>query len=140
MIENHPQDAFITKDSYASEHFNTWFLRAKDQINRGEDPGDTQNIASGGAIQLSGEVTGLLIRVQSSTAANVDITQIEAGFDGQVITAEGMDATKTVTIKSGGNVKLAGAADFILGLNDVITFHFNASKAVWIENTRSTNG
>lgn len=142
VIENHPQDAAIADGTSLSNHYSDWFLRLKDQVNRGNVPGGTLDILAGDGIQLPGAVTNVIIRVQSATAGNVDIVanpQIEYGFDGQYIMLEGMSDTKTVQLDNGDGLKLAGGASFTLGLDDTISFIFNLSKSLWIETNRSDN-
>lgn len=142
MIENHPQDAGIAEGQFLSNHYSDWLLRLKDQVNRGEVPRETSDITATNGILLPGEITNIIIRIQSATAGSVDITanpQIEFGYDGQQITIEGMSATKTVKLDNGDGLKLAGGASFTVAEDDTISFVFNATKSLWVEITRSDN-
>lgn len=142
MIQNHPQDAEVLDDKFLSNHFSDWFLKLKDQVNRGTVPHGTTDVTATGGIAIPSAVNGIMIRIQSATAGAINITanpQIEFGFDGQRITIEGMDATKTVQLDDGDGLKLAGGASFIVASDDTISFVFNDAKSLWIETARSNN-
>jgi hypothetical protein len=143
MIENHPQDAKLTDGFFhTTEKFSDWFLKIKDHVNKGENPASTQDVNATVGVNIPSPVTNILIRIQSATSGSTDITadpQIAEGFDGQKITLEGMDDTKTVKLDNGTGLKLAGGASFTLGEDDVLVLHYNASKQLWIENSRSNN-
>lgn len=152
VLSPHPStsDFLIDKDELSSDvdmdevsqNWQLWFRQVKDNVNLGQTPELLQEVTASGGVKLESEATNIIIRIQSATAGAVDITanpQIEAGFDGQVITIEGEDDTKTVQLDDGDGLKLAGAASFVLGEYDVITLHYNGNKKIWIENNRSDN-
>jgi hypothetical protein len=143
MIQNHPQFAKLTDALFhTSQHFSDWFLKLKDHVNKGENPADTQNINATVGVKIPSPVTNILIRIQSATSGSTDITadpQIAEGFDGQKITLEGKDDIKTVKLDNGTGLKLAGGTSFTLREDDVLVLHYNASKQLWIENSRSNN-
>lgn len=110
------------------------------QITLGSQPSVVQDITALAGIKLSLGTQDVLMRIQSATAGNVDITanpQINDGFDGQRINIEGSDAAKTVQLDDGDGLQLTGGTSFTLAEGDTISFHYNLTKNVWIENTRS---
>ena len=60
-----------------------------------------------------------------------------SGTAGQLVILAGTSDTNTVTILSGGNVKLSGGVSFTLAMNDTITLIYDGAK--WIELSRSEN-
>jgi hypothetical protein len=141
MIEQHPQAASLTNNNKTSVHYKEWFNKVKDHVNEGEAPEGTQEISASTGVLIPSPVTNLTIRLEGSGGA-VDISanpQIVHGFDGQRITLEGTSATNTVKLDDGDGLKLAGGASFTIGEYDVISFHFNVNKSLWIENSRSNN-
>ena len=125
-----------------SPEWDSWFVKVRDHANKGENPSDTQNIEAATGINLTSDVTNLIIRIQSGETGPINITknpQISKGFDGQVITIEGQDNTKTVTLDDGDGLVLAGGTSFTIGEHDIIRFHFNEIKNLWIEHYRSNN-
>lgn len=142
MIHVPPTDVKFLNNEHADINWTDWFEEVEHHVNRGEVPRRTLEIENNVGILTESEGTNLLIRVISATSSNVDITsnpQIEYGFDGQVITVAGSDNTRTVQLDNGDGLKLANGTSFILGEDDVITFHFNGNKKLWIEHTRSNN-
>ena len=144
MIQAPPSDVRLLDEKMESAnlHWGDWFEDVEHQLNRGEEPGTTQEILANIGIGLPGEVTNVLIRVQSATSGLVDITvnpQIAFGFDSQFITLEGMDDTRTVKLDDGSGLRLASGSSAVLKNNDTISFHFNAEKKLWIENGRVIN-
>ena len=132
MLSPHPTNIEITDDNLkVKQIWDAWFKESREHVNRGQTPEGTQEVHSDG-LTLPSESTNLLVRAVSSTGTNVDITTIQHGFDSQKVTIEGMDNTKTVTLKEGGNIILGG--DVVLSNNSVITLHYNAEKKVWIKN------
>jgi hypothetical protein len=122
--------------------WHTWFERLKDQVNLGEIPAAVQEISAADGIFLPAKVTNIIIRIISATSGVVDITknpQIEAGFDGQVITLEGQNDTRGVKLDNGDGLALGGGTSITLGENDIIRMHYNADRKIWIENNRSLN-
>jgi hypothetical protein len=138
MLPPHPQESEVHDNGIVTENWREWFRQTRDHTNRGETPLAIQDVVASTGIQLPGQITNVIVRVQGSTTANSDVTQIEAGYDGQVITVVGQDDTKTITLKSGGNIRLAGAADLILKKNYSGAFHYDASQSLWIETNRVT--
>lgn len=142
MINAPPSDVELLDldQKAANTHWVDWFEDAQKEINFGEQPSGTQDIQGNVGIQVPSQRTNIIIRVQSATAGTVDITanpQIQYGFDGQFITIEGMDNTKKVKLDDGNGLKLTGGAAAILKDSDVISFHFNAEKKLWVENSRA---
>lgn len=142
MIHSPPTDIELLDENMKSAnlHWGDWFEEVEHHVNRGEIPANAQDILPNIGIGLSSETTNIIIRIQSAGSGTVDITanpQIEFGFDGQFITIEGMDNTKTVKLDDGNGLKLTGGTAAILKNNDTISFHFNAEKKLWIENTRA---
>lgn len=119
-------------------HFNNevrdWFTQIRDEVNLGPNPADQDLSATDSILPVS-----QLIRVQSATSGNVTLTsnpQIENGDDGQTITLEGLDNTKTVTISSGNGLELE-TSPTVLKQGSIINLHYNAARNIWIENYRS---
>jgi len=140
MISPHPLENMQDKEGKEglSANWDDWLIKLKDRINFGESPTETLFItAVAGITKLAG-----LIRIESATAGTVDITanpQIVAGHDGQFITIEGQSDPKSVKLDNGYGLQLAGGASFTIGLGDVIHFHFNLNRGLWIEDGRSNN-
>lgn len=40
---------------------------------------------------------------------------------------------------TGGNIELAGAADYGMGINDTLTLVYSATRSLWLETARSDN-
>lgn len=132
MLQPHPMNMISSNDNVnIPNDWNSWFRDNRDQLHLGETPEETQSVVSTG-ITLPAEVNDLLIRIVSSSAGNIDINNIQAGFDGQRITLEGESSTKTVTLKEGGNLILGG--DIVISNNVVVRLHYNANKSLWIKN------
>lgn len=143
MIRNHPKNINVLNETNQqfNQVYNSWLLDLTDEVNQGEPPHPTQSIAATIGIQIPSPVNNLIMRIIGDGGA-VNITadpQISFGFDGQTITLEGMDDTNTVQLDDGNGLKLAGGASFTLSDDDVITLHYNGTKDLWIENTRSQN-
>jgi len=81
------------------------------------------------------QTTGNNNRTSSTT------TPISAGQAGQVITLVNVDSdSNTITIDgAGGNVQLAGGVDYVMGINDTLTLAYSATRALWLEQSRSNN-
>jgi len=82
------------------------------------------------------------MRIEGASAGTTTLTsdpQITAGEDGQSLTVEGMSDTNKVKLVDGNGLQLAGGADYEMGEGDVISFHYNEIRNVWIENSRSNN-
>jgi len=142
MISNPPTDvSFLNESSEMSSFWHDWFEDVQQEVNEGEIPTDTYNIDATLGVLIPMPTNDLNIRMQSSTGGNTNITknpQIEPGkFDGQRITAEGMDDIRTVQFDDGNGLKLIGGASATLKNSDLINFHWNAGKQLWIENYRA---
>ena len=123
-----------------SDNWKDWMNDLHNQVTIGSDPAGIQDITALGGIKINASTQDVLVRIQSATAGSVDLTanpQIDAGFDGQRINLEGNDATKTVKLDDGDGLQLTGGASFTLAVGDTISFHYNLTKELWIENTRS---
>lgn len=142
MIRKHPQDAqVISASNQLDPHYSDWMSDLVDEVNEGEIPAPTQAIAADVGVQIVSPVNNLIVRLAGDGGV-INITanpQISAGFDGQNITLEGTDDVNTVQLDDGDGLALAGGASFTMGNNDIINFHFNAAKDLWIENYRSQN-
>lgn len=128
----------VDDNGKASETFKQWLTTAMNGINEGITPIETLSIVAAKSLPHV-SVTNILIRVVSSTAGNVQSTaipQIAEGFDGQIITYEGTDNTKTVTIAELNGVELLGVSA-VLKNGDSITLVFNAARKIWRELSRS---
>jgi hypothetical protein len=68
-------------------------------------------------------------------------TGISAGVAGQILTLINVDSNgNTITMdNSGGTIELAGAADYVMGINDTLTLVFSATRWLWLETARSDN-
>lgn len=103
-------------------------------------PTAVQNIVA--ATGITAAMLARNIKIQSSTAGNLDITanpQIVAGTDGQIICFIGQDNTKTVQFDTGTGLTLAGGAACTLGLGDTLELVYDSGLALWCEISRSNN-
>ena len=138
MLSPFPDDAFLHEDGKFSKNWETWMTKLKQTVNFGQPPSKNTDVVSADGINI----TSSKMRIQSATAGAITVTanpQISKGYDGQEITLEGLSNTKTVTITNGNGLKLAGGSSFLIGSDDVIKLHYNESKNLWIENSRSNN-
>ena len=72
-----------------------------------------------------------------SDASSDDLTTINGGTTGQLLTLQAADSSRTVVVKDGTNLKTAG--DFSLdNTEDTITLIYNGTN--WSEISRSNNG
>jgi len=139
-IYPHPQDHELIENNKASPAWHKWFEQLKDQVNRGSDPSDVQDVSASPGIGLPLIGTNLQIRAQSATGGIVDVTanpQVEPGFDGQIITIDCQSTTKGIKLNNGNGLALVGGGSVTLKENDSITFRYNKAKLLWIENSRS---
>jgi len=151
ILRPHPETPFLKVDTEnstlnvksgngLSNNWKDWMSDLGNQVTKGSEPASIQDITAAVGIKLSYGTQDVLIRVQSSTAGDVNITknpQINSGFDGQRINIEGSDAAKTVTLDDGDGLQLTGGTSITLAEGDTISFHYNLTKNLWIENTRS---
>jgi len=124
------------------KNMDRWLDHVYGLVRYGEPQSSTIDVIASNGLNISTDYKLVNLRVQSSTSGNVVITkdpQISFGVDGQTLTIEGSDNTKTVTLETGRGLKLKGAADFVLGQYDVINFRFNKNATVWVEHSLSTN-
>ena len=108
----------------------------------GERVPNALEVKSDVGIKIRTDYKNVTRRVISSTTTNVNIgvnPQISSGIDNQVITLEGSDDTRTVTLQNGSGLVLKGGTNFILKKHDVINLHFNKKENVWVERFRSQN-
>jgi hypothetical protein len=83
-----------------------------------------------------------LLRIDTeSSAATDDLSTISNPTDGQIITLETTANARDVTVKHGvGNIRLAGAADFVLDtVSDSITLIYKSNVSFWCEVSRANN-
>lgn len=68
-------------------------------------------------------------------------TAITAGVAGQILTLINVDSnSNTITMdNTGGNIELAGAADYAMGINDTLTLVYSSTRSLWLETARSDN-
>ncbi len=98
------------------------------------------NVISGSTI-LSTMLNKAIIKVKSN-GGNINVDTIQSGVDGQIIVLTGVDETDTITLVTGGNIKLSGGVNFTLGKHDSITLSFDANETpnpIWFEISRSDN-
>lgn len=137
MLAPFPKDN-LTQDNSLTRTWDVWMKNLQDLQNFGDPPSSDTEVTAAGGVNL----TSHRMRIKSATAGAITITknpQISAGYDGQEISIEGLDNTKTVTLTDGNGLATAGGASFTLGDNDIIRFSYNKSKNLWIEHTRSNN-
>ena len=144
VLRPHPETPLLmnvdSKGNGLSTNWQDWMTDLGKQVTVGSEPASIQSIVAVDGIKLNYSTQDVLIRVISSTAGDVNITknpQINSGFDGQRINIEGSDAAKTVTLDDGDGLQLTGGASITLAEGDTISFHYNLTKNLWIENTRS---
>lgn len=135
----HPQQHnVLDKEGKMSPAWQKYFEANKDEVNRGENPADTQEINATVSIKVTSPRTNITIRIISATAGDTNITavpQVLAGFDGQLITLFGEDDVKTVTLHNGDGLKLSAGITF--KDNTSLVAEYNKAKALWIEKTRA---
>lgn len=139
MLSPLPNDEILDSKGKFSRIWNVWIQNLQKLVNNGESASDVTEIVAADGIALGAHYK--ITRIISSTAGNTTVTknpQIAPGFDGQVGVIEGSDNTKTVTIANGNGILLKGPSPFAIGNNDVIQFHCNKSKDLWIEDYRNT--
>lgn len=139
MIYGHPQsNGLIDPAGKLTPAWQSYFDHLKNEVNLGEAPADIQLVTATVSIKVGSQKTGITIRVVSASAANVTVTanpQVEAGFDGQLITLVGEDNTRTVTLNDGTGLHLSGT--IVLKENTNLILEYNAYKSVWIEKSRA---
>lgn len=136
MLGPFPNEKAVSDEGNFKISWNRWLNNLQNLVDFGEPPSSDTNISAPGPLG----VTAKKMRIQSATAGNVTITsnpRITKGYDGQELTLEGLDATKTVTLPDGNGISLTGGTTVVLGLHDTINFHYNQSKDLWIEQYRS---
>jgi len=136
-------EKIITENSPKTlKNMDKWLDHVYGLVRYGEPQSEIIDVSSSGGINVSTDYKLVNLRVKSITSGNVVITrdpQISFGVEGQTITLEGSDNTKTVTLETGRGLKLKGGADFVLVKYAVINLRFNKSENVWVEHSRSTN-
>lgn len=73
--------------------------------------------------------TSVVITTTFGSSVNVE--------PGQTIIIQNKNASDTITLKSGGNAKLPGAADLVLGTNDTATLIFDGTNWITIANSNN---
>lgn len=139
MLGPIPKDRMIKEDGKVDRIWTVWLQNNQDLVDHGEPPTFVTEIiaADGIAFGAHRQITSII----SSTGGNTTVTanpRIAKGFDGQVGIVEGSNNTRTVTISTGNGIVLKGGSPFTITDNDVIQFHFNESKDLWIEDYRNT--
>jgi len=135
----------IVKDKSISQWLDVdnWLSSLDRLVRNGNPVGATQSVAVTVGVKVDSDFNNLLVRIESNTLGAITLTanpQISAGgIDGQILTIEGMSASKTVEFIDGNGLKLAGGANFIVALNDVFVLRYNKNKDLWLEVTRSKN-
>ena len=138
-IYPHPQEhEVLDKQGKMSPAWQKYFEANKDEVNRGENPADTQGISATVSIKVTSPRTNITIRMISATAGDTNVTavpQVLAGFDGQLITLFGEDDTKTVTLHDGDGLKLSAGITF--KEHTSLVLEYNAEKKLYIEKSRA---
>lgn len=132
----------VTDKGQVITHWHNFLQGIQTAIESGQSIGLPISIVATDGINLGQCIKSSIKRVISSTSGDTTVTknpQISAGFDGQEVTIEGSDSVKTVTLTNGNGLQLANGASIILKNGDIIKLHYNASRAIWIENYRSIN-
>lgn len=90
--------------------------------------------------------TGRIMRLQGDGGATtiVSTPSVQAGFNGQIVTFVGTSDVNTVILQddtglAASGLRLAGNANFTLGLNDIIELQYDSVAEVWQERFRSNN-
>lgn len=98
-------------------------------------------ISSGAITVLDAKTTLLRVNTEAAAATDDLDTITGPGIDGQTITLKSTSNSRDVTVKHGtGNIRLAGGADFTLGLIQAkITLQWDAGVSFWCEVSRSNN-
>jgi ketosteroid isomerase-like protein len=103
---------------------------------------EAATIASG-VITVANPKTTLIIVDTESAGATDDLDTITTNWarEGQVIVLRCANDARDVVVKHlTGNINLAGAADFTLGIRGTtLTLMYNAAVSQWCETSRSTN-
>lgn len=137
MLEKQPFDKLA--GSYdVNQNWSRWFERVTYSINFATAPSDTLILSASDQIRIN---SGLM-RIEGASAGTTTLTsdpQITAGEDRQKLIVEGMSDTNIVQLVDGNGLQLVGGASFDAGEGDVISFHYNKSRNLWIENSRSNN-
>lgn len=136
MVGPFPKDAVIKLDGRLSRVWDSWMTNVQNNVDFGKPPSSLAEITATGGIQVTTES----MRIISSTAGNVTVTanpRITPMNDNAFLRLEGNDDTRTVTLADGNGLSLTGGTTVVLGNNDVIAFHFNKSKDLWVEDYRS---
>lgn len=123
-------------------HWHNFLQTIHSAIEKGQPVGNAVPIIAAQGIVLEQSIRSSIVRIISATSGNCTITanpQIIAGFDGQELTLEGSDNTRTVTLSNGNGLQLLGGATITLKNGDIIKLHYNAVRTIWIENYRSIN-
>ena len=129
-------------DDSRINHWERWFQNIRLLVNYGISPGEPVSTSGAATINLPQQIRSSLIRVISSAPGGEVMNvapQIAPGFDGQEITIEGSDDTKTITFVNGSGLQLLGAASVTLKNGDILKLHYNKYRDLWIENYRSIN-
>jgi len=136
MLEKQPFDN-IAGSYFINQKWSRWFERATHAINFSTTPSDTLVLAASDQIRVT---TGIM-RIKGSSVGTTTLgyPQITVGEDGQSLTVECMSDTHKIKLVDGNGLQLAGGADYEMGEGDVISFHYNELRKLWIENSRSNN-
>jgi hypothetical protein len=137
MLEKQPYDNVAGKYSI-NQNWSRWFERATTAINFSSTPSNTLILNAYDQIRVEAGI----MRIEGASAGTTTLTsdpQITAGEDGQSLTVEGMSDTNKVKFVNGNGLQLSGGVDYEMGEGDVISFHYNKKRNIWIENSRSNN-
>ena len=138
-IYPHPQQhKVLDEQGKMSLAYQKYFEANKDEVNRGENPADTQEINATVSIKATSPRTNITVRIISATAGDTPVTavpQVLAGFDGQLITLFGEDDVRTVTLADGNGLKLSAGITF--KEHTSLVLEYNAEKKLWIEKSRA---
>ena len=136
MIDPISKDVFLSQDGRLSRTWDVWFNNLINIVNQGDPPSSDTEVSASGGIKLVSHT----MRIKSDTGNPIVLTanpQMSPGYDNQEVKIEGLSDTATVQIINGNGFALNGGANFTVKNNSVLIVHFNKSKNLWIENSRS---
>jgi hypothetical protein len=105
-----------------------------------QEPSASVVIASGVAVLPHSKISILEVDTEGAAATD-DLTTINGGVNGQIITIGQKVNSRDVTVKHGtGNILLNGLADYALtGVADTLTLVYRSTITTWCEVGRGNN-
>jgi hypothetical protein len=136
MLGPFPKEVIVGIEGKIARTWDVWMNALQNHVDKGQPASKNTDISAA----LGVRVVSDKMRIQSATAGNTTVTlnpQISKGFDGQHLMLEGLDDTKTVTIRNADGVSLKSGSTFVIGEDDIIELNFNESKNLWIEKSNN---